>query len=377
MTMNSKTMKAVGVVPGRREVELIDHPAPVLTDSVQVRFKTLEVGICGTDKEICTFVYGSPPRGFDYLVLGHEALGEVVEIGSEVAGLKPGDLVVPSVRRPCSHPDCVPCRAGLQDFCSSGDFTERGIKMTHGYMTEYVVEDEQYLNFVPAGLRDVAVLVEPLTVAEKALAQIWKVQKRLPWEAPAGTDQTSVHGRTALVLGAGPVGILGAMLLKTNGFTTSVYSRSKAPNPKSELLESIGIPYISSESESVDAMAERVGRIDVVYEAIGVASLSFEVLKKLGLNGVFVFTGIPAPRSPIPVDAHLIMRNLVLQNQVVLGTVNADRDAFANAVRDLGVFKDRWPGALRAIISGRFALSAFQDLLLGGKSGIKNVIALD
>jgi threonine dehydrogenase-like Zn-dependent dehydrogenase len=165
-------MKAVGVVPGRREVELIDHPMAVLSASNQVRFKMLEVGICGTDKEICTFVYGEPPAGFDYLVLGHEALGQVVEVGAGVSGLKPGDLVVPSVRRPCPHAHCAPCRSGLQDFCYTGDFTERGIKMTHGYLTEYVVEEDAYLNYVPSELRDVAVLVEPLTVAEKAMSQV-------------------------------------------------------------------------------------------------------------------------------------------------------------------------------------------------------------
>lgn len=370
-------MRAVGVVPGRREVELVDHPRAVITAPNQVRFKTLEIGICGTDKEICTFVYGSAPAGFDYLVLGHEALGEVVEVGDEVRGFKPGDLVVPSVRRPCLHPQCAPCRAGLQDFCSTGDFTERGIKMTHGFLTEQVVEDQEFLNAVPRDLRDVAVLVEPLTVAEKALSQVWKIQKRLPWEGLGAAGQGAGHGRNALVLGAGPVGILGAMLLASNGFKTCVYSRSKAPNPKAELLEAIGIPYYSALDISTAALAERLGNIDVVYEALGVASVSFEVLKVLGLNGVFVFTGIPAPREPIPVEADNIMRNLVLMNQTVVGTVNADKESFENAIRDLQVFKRRWPGALQAIITGRFPMSAFRSLLTGDKNGIKNIITVD
>jgi threonine dehydrogenase-like Zn-dependent dehydrogenase len=265
----------------------------------------------------------------------------------------------------------------LQDFCYTGDFTERGIKMTHGYLTEYVVEEDAYLNYVPSELRDVAVLVEPLTVAEKAMSQVWKIQKRLPWECQLVEGKAVGHCRTAVVLGAGPVGILGAMLLTIHGFKTHVYSRSKAPNLKSELLESMGIPYLSALNVSPDALAERVGNIDVVYEALGVAPISFEVLKKLGMNGIFVFTGIPAPKEAIPVEADIIMRNLVLMNQSIVGTVNADKEAFQNAIRDLRVFKERWPGALQSIITGRYAMPAFRELLVGEKSGIKNIITLD
>src|SRR3954471_3906011 len=189
----SNKMKAIGVMPGRKEVRLVDHAAPQISADDEVKVRSLEVGICGTDKEICTFVYGAPPAGFEHIIIGHESLGEVVEVGKNVRGLKPGDLVVPSVRRPCTHEHCQPCREGLQDFCSTGDFTERGIKMRHGFMTEFYVEDERYLNPVPHQLRDIAVLVEPLTVAEKAIAQVWQVQKRLPWirsNAPADAQGT-------------------------------------------------------------------------------------------------------------------------------------------------------------------------------------------
>ncbi len=369
-------MQAVGVMPGRREVNLVEHATPHIGAGGEVKVRTIEVGICGTDKEICTFVYGAPPTGYDYLVIGHESLGEVIEVGDGVSGLRKGDLVVPSVRRPCPHDHCRPCRADLQDFCSTGDFTERGIKMTHGFMTEYYVEHEKYLNVVPASLRDVAVLVEPLTVAEKGLAQVWQVQKRLPWGQANNGDQPG-QGLNAVVLGAGPVGILGAMCLVANGFKTYVYSRSKKPNPKADLVESFGAKYISSETESVDQFAERVGNIDLVYEALGVADLSFKVLKVLGLNGIFVFTGIPAPKLPIPVEADNLMRNLVLKNQVAVGTVNADRPAFQAAIRDLELFSRRWPTALRSLITGRFKMDSFRELLLGDRSGIKNVIALD
>src|SRR5687767_4966978 len=284
--MNGRGMKAVGVFPGKRAVGLIDHAPPQIASESQVKIRTIEVGVCGTDREICSFAYGTPPKGSDYLVLGHEALGEVVEVGPDVRQFKAGNLVVPSVRRPCPHAICAPCLADRQDFCATGDFTERGIKMTHGYLTEYFVEEEKFLTLVPRELEDVAVLVEPLTVAEKALEQVWKVQDRLPWGSNG-------EGKTAVVLGAGPVGILGAMALLVRGFTTFVYSRSAAPNPKSNLVNSIGARYISSETVPLEKFAAETGPIDLVYEAVGVARISFDLLKILGLNGIFVFTGIP------------------------------------------------------------------------------------
>jgi threonine dehydrogenase-like Zn-dependent dehydrogenase len=238
------------------------------------------------------------------------------------------------------------------------------------------VEEEKFLTYVPAELRDVAVLVEPLTVAEKGLAQVRKVQQRLPWVAPGTPANQIGRGKTAVVLGAGPVGILGAMVLLVNGFKTFVYSRSKAPNPKAELVESIGAKYISAEVETVDQLAERVGSIDLVYEAVGKAKISYDVLRILGLNGIYVFTGIPAPKPAIDVEADLIMRNLVLKNQAVVGTVNADREAFEGAIRDLGIFLKRWPTALRSLITGRYKIDQYRDLLLGKATGIKNVIAL-
>jgi len=369
-------MQAVGVIPGKREVRLMEHRAPQIAAPSQVKIRSLEVGVCGTDREICTFVYGSPPDGFDYLVLGHESLGEVIEVGSGVSQFKPGDLVVPSVRRPCPHAHCLACQDEKQDFCYTGDFTERGIKMTHGFLTEFYVDEDKYLTRVPPELRDVAVLVEPLTVAEKGLAQVRKIQQRLPWIDPRTPANNFGAGKNALVLGAGPVGILGAMVLIVSGFKTWVYSRSKAPNPKSELLESIGARYISCEIENVDRIAERVGNIDLIYEAVGVAKISYDVLRVLGLNGICVFTGIPAPKAAIGIDADIIMRNLVLKNQVVVGTVNADREAFEGAIRDLGIFLKRWPDALRSLITGRYKIEQYRDLLLGKATGIKNVIAL-
>lgn len=368
-----KKMKAVGVLPARRQISLLDHEEPELTGTRQLKVRTLDVGICGTDREICTFVYGAPPAGSEYLVLGHESLGEVIEVGSRVKRIKVGDLVVPSVRRPCSDTNCRPCRADLQDFCSTHRFSERGINKTHGYMTEFYVDDEKHFTLVPPALRDFAVLAEPLTIAEKGLAQVWRIQSRLPWAfSDAGKPG---KGLRAVVLGAGPIGILGAMTMVLNGFDTWVYSRSPKPNDKAALVESFGAKYISALEKTPQELAAMVGNIDLVYEALGVSQVAFSVMEVLGLNGVFVFTGIPAPEGNIQVPGNQLMRNLVLKNQVIVGTVNADKTAFENAIRDLGEFKKRWPKALAKVISARHPVENFRDLLVGKPTGIKQVIA--
>ena len=142
-------MKAVAVFPESRQVKLIEQDVPRLSQPDQVLLRLLDVGICGTDKEICTFEYGTPPAGDDHLVIGHESLAEIVQVGSAVERFRVGDLVVPSVRRPCPRRGCLSCRSGHQDYCYTGEFTERGIKEAHGYMTEYVVDHERYMNVVP------------------------------------------------------------------------------------------------------------------------------------------------------------------------------------------------------------------------------------
>lgn len=374
--MSQKKMRAIGVRPDRKEVAIIDHDHPELSAPTQVKVRSLDVGICGTDREICTFVYGSPPEGSDYLVLGHESLGEVVEAGNAVTGLKVGDLVVPSVRRPCSNEHCRACAIDRQDFCETENFVERGIKEQHGFMTEFWVEHEKHLNIVPPGLRDYAVLAEPLTIAEKAIDQVWQIQKRLPW-ANEESGKLPGEGLNAVVLGAGPIGILGAMKLITCGFKTYVYTRSPAPNPKSDIVEAIGAEYISNTQVSPEELAEHVGNIDLIYEALGVARVSFDVMMQLGLNGLFAFTGIPAPGGDIDVAGNQLMRNMVLKNQVVIGTVNADKGAFQNAIKDLAEFKARWPEALDGIISKRHAPDNYEELLTGKPGGIKHVISFD
>jgi threonine dehydrogenase-like Zn-dependent dehydrogenase len=366
-------MRAVAVFPAKRTIGLVDHPEPAPERDDDVLVEVLDVGVCGTDREIARFEYGSPPPGSPYLVLGHESLGRVAEAGRAASRVRPGDLVVAMVRRPCGHPECRACAEGRQDFCFTGDFTERGIKGRHGYMTERVVVAERWLHVVPAHLREVGVLVEPLTIAEKALIQVWDVQERLPWTA-AGVPAGSGHGQKAVVLGAGPVGLLGALALRVRGFETWVYSREPAGGPKARWVESVGARYLSAATTPLEELAVQVGRVDLFYEATGAAGVAFQALGALGVNGVFVFTGVPGRKAPIALAADLLMRNLVLQNQLVFGTVNAGPDAFQAAVDDLARFHARWPGPLAALVTGRHPPEAAPSLLAGPPSGIKAVV---
>jgi threonine dehydrogenase-like Zn-dependent dehydrogenase len=368
-------MQAVAVVPHSREITLVDAAPPRVTSPSDVALRILDVGVCGTDREIASFAYGTPPPGSDHLVLGHESLGVVTDVGAAVTRVRVGDLVVPMVRRPCPHAHCQACRAGRQDFCYTGDFTERGIKLRHGFMTEVVVDDERYMNVVPAALRDVGVLVEPLTIAEKALMQLDAVQQRLPWACEAKPGMAAQTCHRAVVLGAGPVALLGAMALVTRGFETWVYSRDRAPHPKADVATAIGARYVSTQDVTVEELAEEVGNIDVVYEATGAASISFAVMKALGTNGLFIFTGVPGRKERIELDAATIMQNLVLKNQVVFGTVNASREAFEHAIVDLGEFHRRWPPVVRGLITGRHPVAAYRDLLLTAPQGVKDVLA--
>jgi threonine dehydrogenase-like Zn-dependent dehydrogenase len=367
-------MKAVAVFPNEKSVKVIDnHMEPALERDTDVLLQMIDVGVCGTDKEICRFDYGTTPEGSSYLVIGHESLGQVVRTGSAVNRVRPGDIVVTMVRRPCLQETCRACRSDRQDFCFTGDFTERGIKGRHGFMTERVVDDQRYMHVVPTNLRNVGILVEPLTIAEKALIQVWDVQERLPWTAP-GAGAGDGRGHRAAVLGAGPVGLLGALALIVRGFETWVYSRDDEGSTVSEWVASVGAHFVSAQTNTVEDMVRKIGHVDLVYEATGASDLSFRMLEALGTNGVFCFTGVPGRKAPISIDTDLLMRNMVLKNQLVFGTVNAGADAFAAAISDLDKFYSRWPQLITSLITGRFSPNAAVDLLTGPARGIKNVV---
>jgi threonine dehydrogenase-like Zn-dependent dehydrogenase len=329
-----------------------------------VLLHVLEVGICGTDREIAAFEYGDPPIGSDHLILGHEAVAEVIQIGDDVSTVRVGDLVVPTVRRPCTDPGCRACRAGRQDFCTTGEFTERGIKQAHGYLTEFVVEDEHNLITVPTQLTDVAALVEPMSIAAKAAEQAQAIQQRLPWEQEKAR---------ILVLGAGPIGMLGAMAMTVTGFDTVVYSREPADSARAERVRELGATYVSADNTPIDKIPAVAGAIDVIYEAVGVVAVAFGAIEALAPNGLLILTGIPAPGGPATLPLDRLMKGLVLNNQAVVGTVNAGRSAFALAVQKLEQAMYLIPHSVRGIITKRVPLDAGPEILKE-PHGVKDII---
>jgi threonine dehydrogenase-like Zn-dependent dehydrogenase len=361
-------LQALAVFPAERRVAIIDHPAPPPPGPGEALLRVLDVGVCGTDKEIASFEYGTPPAGDDHLVLGHECVAQVEAVGPGVTDLRAGDLAVPMVRFPCDAPDCRPCRAGEQDYCRTGGFRERGIHGVHGFMTEKVLDRADRLHPVPKALRSWAVLTEPLSIAEKALQQICDIQDRLPWN-PAD----ELH---AVVLGAGPIGLLGAIALRLRDYRVWVYSLEPTDDPRAQLARDIGAEYLCAREHDLAALDRVVHPLDVVYEATGAPKVAFGMLPYLDHNGVFVFTGVPGMKPPAELDLATLMRNMVLHNQVLLGTVNAGRDAYAAAVTDLEAAADRWPGLLDRLITGRHALADHAPLLAWDAPGIKNVIRM-
>lgn len=299
-------MRVAGLDYQQREVVVRDGPEPRMGGADQVLFRVQESGICGSDRELAAFRHGYPPPGEDFLILGHEALGQVVETGSAVAGLGRGDWVVPLVRRPC-HPACASCARGRRDLCLSGRYTETGIFGRHGYLREYATDAEADLVRVPAGLASCAVLIEPLSVVEKAVETALRIHEP--------------GARTALVLGAGPVGMLAALILSLRGLEASVYSIEPPDHPRARLAERAGVRYLAK----LDGV-----RADVVIEATGSAAAAFAGFGALAALGVYCILGSPSASGEVP------FTELMRHNKTVFGSVNAGPEAFALAVRDLG-----------------------------------------
>src|SRR5262245_29609606 len=356
-------MRAVVVVPQQKSVRLVERPTPRGPRASEVVLRTIEVGICGTDREICSFEYGTPPPGATELVLGHEALCEIVEAGPEVSWARPGDLVVPTVRRPCKNPRCVACRQEEQDFCITGEFSERGIVRADGFLCEYTLEEERFLVPVPRVLEGVAVLVEPLTIAAKAADVFTTIHSRFGFDVPR------LRG---LILGAGPVGLLGAMVFQAQGIETHVFSREDEDGPRADLVRACGANYVSASRTPLDRLSERIGKIDVVFEAVGVPEVAFGALATLAANGVLILSGAPAERGPVSADLSRWMRDMVLKNQVIFGTVNASRSNYEDAIRRLEQFMVLFPDAVLSLLN-RVPIDQAPDVLAHGR-GIKDVV---
>jgi len=340
-------MKAIAVIPGRADsIHLADVPSPSVDDIPEGRGVLVEivrVGVDGTDKEINAAEYGAAPEGDDYLVIGHESFGRVVETGSNVPGsLAPGTFVVATVRRPG---DSLYDRIGMQDMTTDDVYYERGINLLHGYLTERYVEDEAFVVPLPEVLCDVGVLLEPLSVAEKGINQAWEIQRRLRVWQP----------RRAAVLGSGTIGLLAVLALRLRGLEVTCYSLPQAPYPNSELVETLGATYLSSQDSTLAQASERRGPFDLIFEATGFSPIVFEAADSLGKNGVLVLASVTSGERSVEVPADRINQGFVLGNKVMVGTVNASRADFERGVDDLLKAEARFPGWLSRLLTTSIA----------------------
>jgi len=335
-------MKAIAVLPGKPgSVHLASLAKPSASDvpgGRGVLVKVLRVGVDGTDREINAAEYGAAPEGYDFLVVGHEGFGQVEEVGPNVSFLRPGDFVVATVRRPGkSIYDAI----GLQDMTTDDEYFERGINLRHGYLTEYYVEDEEFVVKIPQGLKDVGVLLEPMTVAQKGITQAYEIQRRLKVWRP----------RKAAVMGTGTLGLLAALVLRLRGLDVTAFGRTPAPYLNADLLEAIGARYINTAERSITDAAGEFGPFDLVFEGTGSSAVVFESLSVVGKNGVLVLTSITGGNRMLEVPADRINLEFVLGNKVMVGSVNASRDNFETGVRDMSQAEAEYPGWLSRLLT--------------------------
>ena len=337
------TMKAIAVYPGKPDtMHMREVPRPSL-DEVSggrgVLVKVLRVGVDGTDKEINAAEYGAAPPGYDYLITGHESFGRVVAVGPNVTELGVGDYVVATVRRPGSS---IYDQIGTYDMTTDDMYYERGINLRHGYLSEYYVDDLEYIVKVPPGLKEVAVLLEPTTVVEKGVAQAYEIQRRLRVWRP----------RKAAVMGAGTIGLLAALVLRLRGLDVTVFGRTQRPYLNSDLIEQLGARYESTVTSPIlGESCRRHGPFDLIFEATGASSVVFESMRALAKNGVLVLSSVTGGDRMIEVPADRINLEFVLGNKVMVGTVNANREYFETGVKDMTHAESQYPGWLGRLLT--------------------------
>jgi threonine dehydrogenase-like Zn-dependent dehydrogenase len=336
-------MKAIAVRPGTpNSMHLREVDEPRLDDIAGGRgvlVDVLRVGVDGTDKEINAAEYGDAPDGDDFLITGHESLGRVVAVGDDVPShIEPGTIVVASVRRPGSSLfDAI----GLQDMTTDDVYFERGINKRHGYLCERYVEDWRYITPLPPCLRETGVLLEPLTVAEKAIAQAFEIQRRIKvWEP-----------RRAAVLGSGTVGLLATLVLRLRGIEVTCISLPKPPYVNSRLVEEIGGTYVSTQDMSVAEAAAQHGPFDIVIEATGFSPLVWEGAQALAKNGVLVLVSVTGGMRTVDIPSDAINQAFVLGNKVMVGSVNASPEDFARGRDDLVKAYAFYPGWLEQLLT--------------------------
>jgi threonine dehydrogenase-like Zn-dependent dehydrogenase len=335
-------MKAVAVFPGTpNSMHLAQLAKPAVSevpDGRGVLVKVLRVGVDGTDKEINAAEYGAAPPGYDFLVTGHESFGRVVAVGPNVTEFQPGDYVVATVRRPGNS---IYDRIGTYDMTTDDVYYERGINLRHGFLTEYYVDDPEYIVKIPQGLKEVGVLLEPTTVVEKGIAQAYEIQRRLRVWRP----------RKAAVMGAGTIGLLAAMALRLRGLEVTVFGRTARPYLNSDLIEALGARYESTVTLPIVEGAKRYGPFDLIFEATGSSSVVFDSMQALGKNGVLVLSSVTGGDNMITVPADRINLDFVLGNKVMVGTVNANREYFEMGVKDLATAEAQYPGWLPRLLT--------------------------
>ncbi|MBI4874679.1 MAG: alcohol dehydrogenase catalytic domain-containing protein [Acidobacteria bacterium] len=296
-------------------------PEPDPAGPREVLLRVHQAGVCGTDRELAQFRYGYPPAGVSHMILGHEALGQVIGTG---------EWVVPVIRRACAPP-CASCARGRRDLCLTSHYRERGIFGAHGYFCDWAADDPADLVGVPPELADRAVLVEPMSVVEKAIARACQTHPGEP--------------ATALVLGAGPIGVLAALALRLRGLGVSLASLEPRDHPRARLLERAGIQY-SSIPDRTPPMA------DIVIEAAGAPAAALAAVQSLNPLGVAVLLGAPEMPPGLP------LLDFIAGNCTVLGSVNAGPESFAAAVEDLACLDSHVLDALiRRAAFGDFAAS--------------------
>ncbi|HXQ59973.1 MAG TPA: glucose 1-dehydrogenase [Acidimicrobiales bacterium] len=347
-------MKALTVLPltkGSARLDDIDEPPP---PDGPVLVETLAVGVCGTDIEITSGDYGWPPPGRERLVLGHESLGRVLEApaGAPVAA---GDLVVGIVRRPDPVP-CGNCAVGEWDFCHNGQYTERGIKQRDGYCSErYRIETDFVVKIDPA-LGRCGVLLEPTSVVAKAWEQVDRIGGRAHW-AP----------QRVVVTGAGPIGLLAALIAVQRGMEVHVLDQVRT-GPKPDLVAALGARYHTGTIEDIGALP------DVVIECTGVSALVFDAMEHIGPNGIVCLTGVSSSGRNLAVDAGLLNRTLVLANQSIVGSVNANLRHYEAAAATLAKADHGW---LERLVSRSVPLEKFGDAFVRQPDDVKVVIEIN
>jgi len=352
-------LKAIAIVPGTAGSRLVERPEPSVAKPDEVKVRIIRVGICGTDREEVSGGRAQAPDGQTELVIGHEMLGQVVSAGSSVTRVKPGDYAVFTVRRGCG--ECACCLMNRADMCQTGKYRERGIRGLDGYQTEYVVDQEQYIVRVPPELEPVGVLMEPLSVVEKAIDEALRVQTvRCP---DAAVTPDWLHGRRCLVAGLGPVGLLAAMVLYLRGGEVYGLDVVDSNTARPKWLGGIGGRYIDGRQIPADQVEKKIGGMDFILDATGIAQLEFNLLDALALNGMYVLTGIPGGDRPLQIPGGELIRQLVLENQVMLGSVNAARGHFQMAADDLAQAHVRWGAQIAGLITNRYSWDEFAGLM--------------